>query len=38
LKAEQFIARGQRIRILGESDFLRLIAWPQNQPVSQSSS
>jgi DNA polymerase-3 subunit epsilon len=27
-KAERLIAQGQPIRILGESDFMRLVAWP----------
>lgn len=34
LKALQFIARGQRIRILGENDFLRLVAPSEAQKVS----
>jgi DNA polymerase-3 subunit epsilon len=35
LIAEQFIARGQAIRILGEIDFLRLVARAETQQVSE---
>jgi hypothetical protein len=33
--AEQLMARGQAIRILGESDFLRLVARAGTQQVSE---